>query len=47
MPPVRFELTTSAGEQPQTYVLESAATGTGFKMVFFFKLFQDLLNISE
>jgi hypothetical protein len=29
MPPVGFEPTISAGEQPQTYVLEHAATGTG------------------
>ena len=29
MPPVRFEPTTPAGERPQTYVLDRAATGTG------------------
>jgi hypothetical protein len=29
MPPVEFEPTVSAGEQPQTYALDSAATGTG------------------
>jgi len=29
MPPVGFELTISAGEQPQTYALDRAATGTG------------------
>ena len=29
MPPVGFEPITSAGERPQTYALESAATGTG------------------
>ena len=28
MPPVRFELTTSADERPQTYALDRAATGT-------------------
>jgi hypothetical protein len=28
MPSVRFEPTISAGERPQTYVLDSAATGT-------------------
>ena len=27
--PVRFEPTISAGEQPQTYILDRAATGTG------------------
>jgi len=29
MPPVEFELTISAAELPQTYVLDCAATGTG------------------
>jgi hypothetical protein len=29
MPPVVFELTISAGERPQTYALDRAATGTG------------------
>jgi hypothetical protein len=29
MPPVRFEPTTPAGERPQTYALDRAATGTG------------------
>jgi hypothetical protein len=29
MPPVGFELTISAGEQPQTYALDRATTGTG------------------
>ena len=29
MPPVRLELTISAGERPQTYALDRAATGTG------------------
>jgi hypothetical protein len=29
MPPMGFEPTISAGERPQTYALESAATGTG------------------
>jgi len=33
--PVRFETTISAGERPQTYTLECAATGTG---VLFFEL---------
>ena len=30
MPPVGFEPTISAGEQPQTYALDRAATGTGY-----------------
>jgi len=29
MPPVGFEPTTQAGERPQTYDLDRAATGTG------------------
>jgi len=29
MPPVGFESTVSAGELPQTYALDRAATGTG------------------
>ena len=29
MPPVGFEPTTPAGERPQTYALDRAATGTG------------------
>jgi hypothetical protein len=29
IPPVRFEPTISAGERPQTYALDRAATGTG------------------
>jgi len=29
MPPVGFELTISAGERPQTYALDRAATDTG------------------
>jgi hypothetical protein len=29
MPQVGFETTISAGEQPQTYALDRAATGTG------------------
>jgi hypothetical protein len=30
MPPVGFELTISADEQPKTYASDRAATGTGF-----------------
>jgi hypothetical protein len=30
MPTVEFEPTNSAGERPQTYALDRAATGTGF-----------------
>ena len=30
MPPVGFEPAISAGERPQTYALDRAATGTGY-----------------
>jgi len=33
MPPVGFEPMISAGERPQTYALDRAATGTGVKLV--------------
>ena len=33
MSPVGFEPTISAGEQPKTYVLDRAATGTGVEVV--------------
>ena len=33
MPLVGFEPTISAGERPQTYALDRAATGTGFPQV--------------
>jgi len=32
MPPIGFETTISAGERPQTYALDHAATGIGNKM---------------
>jgi hypothetical protein len=38
MPPVRFEPTISAGERPQTYVLDRAATGTGLPMEYLSKI---------
>jgi len=34
MPPVGFETTVSAGERPQTYALDRAATGTGYAYVY-------------
>jgi len=37
MPPVGFELTISAGELPQTYALDFAATGIGFLPVSSFR----------
>ena len=33
MPPMGFETTISAGERPQTYALDRAATGTGHNML--------------
>ena len=33
MPPVGFEPTISAGERPQTYALDRAATGSGIYVV--------------
>ena len=32
MPPVEFEPTISAGERPQIYALDRAATGTGYQL---------------
>ena len=34
MPPVGFEPTISAGERPQTYSLDCAATGTGWVFIY-------------
>jgi hypothetical protein len=39
MPPVGFELTISAGERPQTYALDRAATGTSKHLWYPAKLF--------
>jgi hypothetical protein len=37
MPLVEFEPTISAGERPQTYALDRAATGTGAKRFYLFQ----------
>ena len=40
MPPLGFEPTISAGERPQTYALDRAATGAGttdFRFIYFSK----------
>ena len=37
MPPMGFEPTISAGERPQTYALDRAATGTGITFITIFK----------
>jgi len=38
MRPVRFEPTISAGERPQTYAFDRAATGTGIVGLYFSKI---------
>jgi hypothetical protein len=38
MPLVGLEPTISAGERPKIYALDSAATGTGFNVLYFFKI---------
>jgi len=44
MPPVRFEPTISAGERPQTYALDRAATGTGMILNNKFKQFRIIVK---
>ena len=44
MPPVGFEPTISAGERPQTYALDRAATGTGYPMIRTYKFGLVLLS---
>ena len=38
MPPVGFEPTISAGERPQTYALDRAATATGVGVLTVYKI---------
>jgi hypothetical protein len=38
MPPVEFEPTNTAGERPQTYALDRAATGTGIENIYWLKI---------
>jgi len=38
MPVVGLEPTISAGERPQTYALDSAATGTGFMLCTYYQI---------
>jgi len=38
MPPLGFEPTISAGERPQTYALDRAATGTGIMTRLFYRI---------
>jgi len=46
-PPVWFEPTISAGERPQTYALDRAATGTGGRIYTTFYILGFLENLSE
>ena len=41
MLPVGFETTISAGERPQTYALDRAATGTGYSVIFGFYKYRE------
>ena len=45
MPPVGFEPTISAGERPQTYALDRAATGTGTNNITRTKYIANIPNI--
>jgi hypothetical protein len=44
MPPVGFEPTISAGERPQTYVLDRTATGTGIHVDYVCEIFLHILR---
>ena len=46
MPPVEFEPTISAGERPQTYALDRAATGTGNSYPVIDKITRNFCNCS-
>ena len=45
MPPVGFEPTISAGERPNTYALERAATGTGITVLYRSQLLRCLKRV--
>jgi len=45
MPPVGFGTTISAGERPQTYAVDRAATETGQGQHYFLNLFAQLIRI--
>ena len=45
MPPVGFEPTISAGERPQTYALDRAATGTGYYDICYLDLLSTAFSI--
>jgi hypothetical protein len=46
-PPVGFELTISAGERPQTHVLDRAATGTGYNICYCAKNYKEGVIIAQ
>jgi hypothetical protein len=41
MTPVGFEPTVSAGEWPQTYALDRAATGTGYNYYYYYYYYRE------
>jgi hypothetical protein len=45
MPPVEFEPTISAGEWPQTYALDRAATGTEWCIINIYNFEEDGLDL--
>ena len=47
MPTMGFEPTISAGERPQTYALDGAATGTGFQYVLQYKIYKTVKHNKE
>jgi hypothetical protein len=47
MPPVEFKPTISAGERPQTYALDRAATGTSIRKVYHLKKIHSLFFYHE
>ena len=44
MHPVGFEPTISAGERPKTYALDSAATGTGIRIIYIKEVYSVLFR---
>jgi hypothetical protein len=47
MPPVEFETTISAGERPQNYALERAATGTGVRGSYIFQKYMVIIGLAK
>jgi hypothetical protein len=44
MPPVGFEPTISAGERPQTYALDRAASGTDVSLQYLFEISKQAIS---